>query len=299
MLSVSGSAAAPADIDARRQAFRGLMQFSGRLAEVGAVEDRALPGPAGPIGCRLYTPDSMSDGLMPGLVFFHGGGLVAGSVETHDPLCRALANAGQCRVISVDYRLAPEHKFPAAAEDARTAWSLVLEQAAELGLDAARLGVAGDSAGATLAIGTCVDAGRSGGRMPAFQLLLCPITDFADEMPSRDAFASGYLIDRAMIREDLRHYLPAEVDAADPRISPLRLDSFAGLPQAFIHTAEFDPFRDEGEAYAGKLRDAGVAVAYTCHPGMVHLFYAMPGVIPSAREALTLIGSQIRAMFEP
>jgi acetyl esterase/lipase len=299
MLSVTTEpSASAASVDARREAFRGLMQFAGKPPEICAVEDFSLPGPESAIGVRLYTPIATSAGPFPGLVFFHGGGLVAGSLDTHDSLCRSLTAAIGCRTIAVDYRLAPEHKFPAAVTDARTAWAWVMTHAAELNLDPERIGVAGDSAGGALAIAACDAARQSGAAMPAFQLLLCPITDFAAETPSRGAFASGYLIDKTMIAQDLAHCLPSGVTPDDPRISPLRLAGLSGLPPAFIHTAEFDPFRDEGEAYAEKLRGDGVKAAVTCHQGMVHLFYAMPSVIPAARDAIRQIGTEIRVALD-
>jgi acetyl esterase len=295
MLSVTGSADPSfATIGERRDAFRKLMGFSGQTVEVGPIADRCLPGPGGAIGIRLYTPFDAPAGRLPGLVFFHGGGLVAGSLDTHDPLCRTLANETGCRIVSVDYRLAPEHKFPAAATDASAACSWVIEHAPELGLDPSRIGVGGDSAGGALAIVACHIARETRGPMPAFQLLLCPITDFTSEAGSRSEFANGYLVDKTMIEQDLMLYLPNDVGAADPRISPLRLPDFGALPPAFIHTAEFDPFRDEGKAYAERLLGAGVAAAHTCHSGMVHLFYGMSGVIPAARGAMKTIGAEIR-----
>jgi acetyl esterase len=300
MLSATGLAdPCRADLAARRESFRGLMRFSGNPIEIGQVEDREIPGPDGAIGIRIYTPIDATEGLLPGLVFFHGGGLVAGGLDTHDALSRALANATGCRIVAVEYRLAPEDKFPAAATDASAACAWVLSHAAELGLEAARIGVAGDSAGGALAIVACARAREVGGPMPALQLLLCPITDFAAETASRAAFASGFLIDKIVIERDLDHYLASGTPATEPRISPLRLASVGALPPAFIHTAEFDPFRDEGEAYANRLREAGIPVRHTCHPGMIHLFYAMPGVIPAGCSVMKLIGTEIKAAFGP
>jgi acetyl esterase/lipase len=232
---------------------------------------------------------------LPGLIYFHGGGLVAGSLDTHDSICRTLANETGCRLISVDYRLAPEHKFPAAVVDSYAASIWVVEHAAELRIDRNRIAVAGDSAGATLAAIVCQLAGQTRGLEFAAQLLLCPITDFAAQTESRAAFAKGYLLDEAMIERDLEYYIPAGVDVRDPRISPLRALDLSGLPSAYIHTAEFDPLRDEGRAYAEKLTRAGVKVVYTCHLGMIHAFYGMLSAIPYARTALKRIGSELRA----
>ena len=279
----------------RRQAFRNLMKFSEQGVPIGRVEDRSLPGPEGAIGIRIYTPARTSSDRLPGLVYFHGGGLVAGSLDTHDAICRALANDSGCRVIAVDYRLAPEHPFPAAVMDARAAISWIIENARELGLDRERIGIGGDSAGGTLAAVGCQIAREMPGVELAFQLLLCPIMDYAGKTESRRAFSRGYLIDESTMDQDIECYVPAGVDVADPKISPLRSADFRGLPPAYIHTAEFDPLRDEGEAYANGLRCAGVEVELTCHPGMTHLFYGMAGLIPYARGAMRAIGAQIGA----
>jgi acetyl esterase len=299
MLSVGGAADLPRrDVTERRRALADLLRFSDKGVETGPIEHRSLPGPDGDIAARLYTPLHGPIGRLPGLVFFHGGGFVAGSLESYDDFCRVLANETGCVVISVDYRLAPEHKFPAALVDTSAATCWILAHAAEFGLDPARTGVGGDSAGAVLAVGACVHAKRAGGLMPAFQFLICPITDFDAETESRTEFANGYLIDKAAVGRDLEYYLPDGVSPTDPRISPLRLPDFGGLPRAFIHTAECDPFRDEGHAYATALLDAGVSVAYTCHPGMIHLFYAMPAVIPYGRRAMQVLGTEIRTALK-
>jgi acetyl esterase len=299
MLSIGG----PADpsrpsLEQRRHSLLDLMRFADKGVEVGRIEERQLPGPDGAIAARLYTPLAAPDGRLPGLVYFHGGGLVAGSLDSHDALCRVLANETGCRTVSVDYRLAPEHKFPAAVMDAAAATRWVLTHDAEFGLDPTRIGVGGDSAGAALAITACHMALAAQGPMPAFQLLLCPITDYAADSGSREEFANGFLVDKATIDGDLDYYLDGETQRVDPRVSPLRMAAFGGFPRAFIHTAEFDPFRDEAHAYASALLDAGVRAAYTCHPGMIHLFYAMPGVIPYGRNAMQLIGAEIKAALQ-
>lgn len=300
MLAATGTPddVAHASVSQRRHAFRKLMSFSERDVAIGRVEDRALPGPEGPISIRVYTPVAARSDRLPGLVYFHGGGLVAGSLDTHEGVCRPLANETGCRVISVDYRLAPEHKFPAAVVDGYVATTWAVEHAAGLGIDRDRIAVGGDSAGATLAAVVCQLAKQAQGVELAVQLLLCPITDFAAETQSRRAFAQGHLLDKATMDRDLRQYLPADADSTDPRISPLRAADFSGLPPAYIHTAEFDPLRDEGKAYADRLADAGVEVNYTCHPGMIHLFYAMGSIIPYARTAMMHIGAEIRAALE-
>jgi acetyl esterase len=294
------AAAGPTDpasltLGERREAFRKLMGFSQGNLAIGGAADSTLPGPGGPIPVRVYTPAGAGGQPLPGLVFFHGGGLVAGSLDTHDGLCRALANESGCRLVSVDYRLAPEHKFPAAVLDGCAAAAWVARNAAELGIVPGRLAVGGDSAGGTLAAVVCQFASGEAGLKLAAQLLLCPIMDFAGQTESRAAYADAPLVDKATMARDLEYYIPAGMDVADPRISPLRAADFSRLPPACIHTAEFDPLRDEGKAYADRLAQAGVAVKYTCHAGMTHLFYGMTGVIPYARAAMKVIGAQFRA----
>ncbi len=293
------TAAAPADrfrptTDERRQALSKLMQFARADVTTAAGVDDVLPGPGGDLAYRLYTPAIDTDEPLPGFVFFHGGGMVAGSLDTHDAICAALAQATGCRLVSVDYRLAPEHKFPAAIEDAIAATRWVSEQAAALGIDATRLVVGGDSAGATLAAVVCQDALRNAGPAISVQCLICPVLDFEDTSPSREAFAENHLLDRVTLEADLADYLQGEVDLSDPRISPLRATRFAGLPPAIIHTAEFDPMRDEGNAYAGKLVAAGVEVEHICHDGMIHNFHAMGAILPQGRLVLHQIGEQVR-----
>jgi acetyl esterase len=282
----------------RRVGLAHLLSFSGSVEAVAAIEELTLPGPAGPLRVRAYSPAGAAPAeLLPGLIFFHGGGLVAGSLDTHDPICRSLANASGCRVLSVDYRLAPEHRFPAAVTDGCAATEWIGAHAHEHGIDPARLGVAGDSAGATLAAVVCQLATASG-RVPlAFQFLLCPITDFATESDSRRSFAQGYLVDRDTLEHDLKHYLAPGTDRADPRVSPLRATDLRRLPPAAIHTAEFDPLRDEGQAYAERLKNAGVQTIYRCHPGMIHLFYGMRGLIAYAGVAFGLMGADIRDLL--
>jgi acetyl esterase/lipase len=205
-----------------------------------------------------------------------------------------LANDSGCRVISVDYRLAPEHKFPAAVEDSYAATRWVSEHALLLGIDRERIAVCGDSAGGTLAAVVCQLARQTGGPSIALQVLFCPVTDLSVETDSRKAYGEGYFFDRTTIDWALRHYCPAGMDLRDPRISPLCASDLAGLPPAHIHTAEFDPFRDEGKAYADRLESAGVKVRYTSHIGMIHHFYGMAGVIPYARLAMRAAGSAIK-----
>jgi acetyl esterase/lipase len=291
------AAAAPVDrrrptASERRQSLAKLMQFARSDVAGVSASDGILPGPGGDIAYRLYTPQDDAAPL-PGFIFFHGGGMVAGSIETHDRVAAALAEATGCRLISVDYRLAPEHKFPAAVEDAIAATEFVSRNAVSFGIDAARLVIGGDSAGATLAAVVCQHALRHGPAIVA-QCLICPVLDFEETSPSREAFADNQLIDRITLDADLADYLPDGTDTSDVRISPLRALHVAGLPAAIIHTAEFDPVRDEGNAYARKLLAAGVTVEHICHDGMIHNFHAMGAVLPQARLILSQIGEQVR-----
>ncbi len=298
-LAASGAASTLAlTVEQRRRSLAQLLSFAGPLPTVGGVEERTFLRPASSLRVRIYAPAGVgAHEVLPGLVYFHGGGLVAGSLETHDGICRALAAASRCRLLSVDYRLAPEHSFPAAIDDGLAATWWVATHAAELGLDPDRLGVCGDSAGATLAAVVCQSAAALGQPRLACQFLLCPIMDYAAESDSRRSLAQGYLIDRATLEHDLRHYLGPEADRADPRVSPLRAPGVMNLPPTVIHTAEFDPLRDEGAAYAERLRAAGVKITYRCHPGMIHLFYGLGALIPYAGAAFGLMGADVRSLM--
>jgi acetyl esterase/lipase len=260
---------------------------------IARIENRRLPSD-GEIPTRVYVPAESAARASPGLVYFHGGTGVFCSVETHDGLCRMLANASGCRVISVEYRLAPEHKFPAAVEDSFAAARWIFEHALELGIDPERLAVGGDSAGGTLAAVVCQLARQAATPRIALQVLLCPVTDIGAETPSRRNYAEGYFLSKATMEWALRHYCPPDADLSDPRLSPLRACDLRGLPPAHIHTAEFDPLRDEGKAYAHRLVQAGVDVRYTCHHGMIHHFYGMAAIIPYARTAIAAAGAAIR-----
>jgi acetyl esterase len=265
---------------------------------VGKIEDRTLPGPAGPLPYRVYSPVAANDEPSGGVVFFHGGAWVLGDLDTHDCLCRILTNESGCRFISVDYRLAPEHPFPAAVEDACAATAWIAAHAAELAVDPDCLAVAGDSAGGTLAAVVCQRARDSGIKI-ALQVLLCPVTDIAADNQSRREFAQGYFLEGPLMSWAGNHYLPSGVDINDPRLSPLRAPDLSQLPPALIHTAGFDLLRDEGKAYADALERAGVKVRHVCHEHMIHHFYAMAGAIPYARTALKAVGADIKAALNP
>jgi acetyl esterase len=298
MAATGGGADASSSIADRRAGLVALATMADDVSTQATVEDREIPGPAGVLPIRLYAPIGAIDGALPGLVFFHGGGWVAGGLETHDGLCRRLCEAAGCRIIALDYRLAPEHPFPAALMDCLLAVNWVANHAASLGLDGTRIGVAGDSAGGGLAAAVCQIARDAGGPPIALQALICPILDVGRRTGSRDAFGEGHFITRAAFQRDLADYASLGVALDDPRLSPLHGVGLRGLPPALIHTAEFDPFRDEGEAYAQALVTAGVDAAVVRHPGMIHYFYALARAIPYAEPAAAQIGAQIRAMFE-
>jgi acetyl esterase/lipase len=281
----------------RRQSLAKLMLLARADMSAEVTSDGTFRGPAGELRYRHYAPRDQARDILPGFVFFHGGGMVAGSIETHDRVAAALAIATGCRLVSIDYRLAPEHKFPAAIEDSIAAVNFVAHNAATLGIDASRLVVGGDSAGATLATSVCQHARQNDGPAIALQCLICPVLDCVGGSPSREAFADNPLIDRRTLHADLSDYLPEGADLTDPRISPLHAQDLAGLPPAIVHTAEFDPVRDEGDAYAKRLAAAGVAVEHICHDGMVHNFHAMGAVLPQAALVLTRIGEQVRQML--
>jgi acetyl esterase len=278
-----------------RQAILRLAQaVDAKGVPIGMVEDRDLPGPGGPLPIRIYGPAAGNGDTGAGLIYFHGGAGVFCDIETHDGLCRMLTNESGCRLISVGYRLAPEHPFPAAVEDSVFVTRWVFEHASALGIDPTRIAVAGDSAGGTLAAVVCQLAKQTGGPTPALQILFCPVTDVSVDSAWRKACPEGSLLNGPPIEWALRHYCPRDADLADPRLSPLRAGDFSGLPPAHIHTAEFDPLRDQGEAYADQLERAGVKVQYTCHDGMIHHFYGMAGTIPYARVAIKAAGAAIK-----
>lgn len=292
MVAAGQTAARALSPKAMRQAFDALARsVDARDIAISAVEDRTIPSPAGLIPLRIYTPLAAPGGPLPALVYFHGGAGVFCSIDTHDGLCRLLANGSGCKVISVGYRLAPENKFPAAVDDACAATAWVLRRGEELGVDPARVGVAGDSAGAALAAVVCQQARRMSGPAIAVQILICPVTDPGLDSASRRAFSRGYFFDMEILPWALGHYLPPGADLCDPRLAPLRAAQLGNLPPAQVHTAQFDPFLGDGEAYASALARARVKVAYTCHAGLIHHFYCMAGVIPCARHAIESIAA--------
>jgi acetyl esterase len=259
---------------------------------VARVEDRRIPGPGGEIPLRIYTPEG--DGPRPGIVFFHGGGWVIGNLDTHDGTARKLANASGCTVVSVDYRLAPEHRFPAAAEDCHAALAWTAAHAAELGLRADALAVAGDSAGGNLAAVTALMA-RERGPALRFQLLVYPVTAPDFDTASYRENAEGYLLTRDTMRWFWDQYAPEPAQRRNPWAAPLVAADLSGLPPALVITAEYDPLRDEGEAYARRLREAGVRAELRRYDGMIHGFLSFADVVQQGKRAVEEAGATLRA----
>lgn len=259
---------------------------------VAAVEDRVAGQPGAEVPVRVYRPDG--DPPLPIAVTLHGGGFVHGSLDSHDAVSRRLANASGCVVVSVGYRLAPEHPFPAGVEDAFEATRWVAEHASELGGDPDRIAISGESAGGNLAAVVTLLARDRGGPRLAFQLLVYPAVDMGGQYGSRTEFGEGYLLDLDDMRWYESNYLHDHAQRDDFRASPLRAPSLAGLPPALIITAEFDPLRDEGEVYGERLRQAGVPVRVSRYDGMVHGFFGMVGMLDRASEAMAEAGSALR-----
>ncbi len=258
-------------------------------------DDRRIPGPAGEIPVRIYRPRSAAAGSkLPLLVYFHGGGWVIGDIETHHTMCQRLCEAGSLVVVSVDYRLAPEHRFPAAVDDcwAATVWAAA--NATALGAEGSKVAVGGDSAGGNLAAVMALMARDRGGVQVGFQLLLYPAVDALANTGSMAMNADGYLLTREAMVWFYDHYIPDAADRSDWRASPLRARSFAGLPPAMVITAGFDPLLDEGRAYAERLAHDGVTVEHVAFGSLIHGFLGMPGVLPQARRALAMAGQAVR-----
>ncbi|RSM39659.1 alpha/beta hydrolase [Amycolatopsis balhimycina DSM 5908] len=265
----------------------------GKPIEPVSVREIAVPTPDGDLPATLYTPVGLPE-QSPLLVFFHGGGWVIGTRSSHDNAARYLAKHAGVRVLSIEYRLAPEFPFPAATEDALAAFEYAVAKASDLGADPARIAVGGDSAGGNLAAVTAQQAVRRGGPAPAFQLLIYPATDFAQRYRSQDLFAEDLFLTDVHMKWFEGHYVPEGTDLTDPRLSPLHADDLSGLPPALIVTAGFDPLRDEGEAYAQKLREAGVDVALRRHDDLIHGFINFTGVGTRFREALAETAGALR-----
>jgi len=281
--------------EARAADLASIQQAAGDPEPVYEVTDGTLPGPGGPLPVRVYRP--VPDRPLPVLLYFFGGGWVLGSIDTSDAICRSLANAAGCLVVTVGYRLAPEHPFPAAIEDCAAALHWVRASAAELGADPDRVAVAGDSAGGNLAAGLSLRVRDGDGPPLVGQLLVYPNTDQLADDESMRANDDPWLFNHHSVAWYREQYLTSAGDAADPLASPLRAPRLDGLPPALVITAEYDPLRDQGERYAQRLAQAGVPARYSRYPGMVHGFFAMSGTVDDARTAVAEAAGALREWF--
>jgi acetyl esterase/lipase len=299
MKAAGGPKMSEAGAEAGRAQFAALMQLVGpKDVPVGRTENRIVPTATGGVPVRITTPVAAGGDPMPALVYYHGGGFVIGNIDTHDGLCRMLANEGGFRVVSVDYRLAPEHKYPAAIDDAFAALSWVVANASEIGVDANRVAVGGDSAGGALAAEVAQLAKAKGGMALAAQMLLFPVTQIGAQTKSLTEFAVGYFLEKDTLDWFYASYLPADADTSDPRISPLRAKDVSGLPPAYIVLGGYDPLHDEGMQYADKLRAAGVKVTVADHTDMVHCFVYLQAVLPQAHEALATAAKAVAGLLK-
>jgi acetyl esterase len=297
LMALAGSSALNglSPLQARARVARDALSVGGRAPRMAAVRPVKISGGEQPLEARLYDPGEA--GAL--VVYFHGGGFVVGDLETHDATCRVLASAAGVRVLSIDYRLGPEHRFPAAAEDAWTAFTVAAERAEELGAGPGRIAVAGDSAGGNLAAGVAQRAAQAGTPALAFQLLIYPWLDLSRKRRSYQLFGQGFYLTEDDLDWYASHYLGESGEATDPRCSPLLASTVAGAAPAFILTAGFDPLRDEGEEYAERLRAAGVPVAVRRHEGLFHGFANAVGAGRSGREALLEAAGALRYALAP
>jgi acetyl esterase len=284
--------------EARELYLHGRIATNPEPPELKSVQPLAIPAPHGSIPSRVYTPLKLRDanGLAPCLVFFHGGGWTIGDLDSHDVVCRKLADEGQVIVVSVDYRVAPEHKFPAAVEDAATATSWIADNAKQFGIDASRLMVGGDSAGGNLAAVVAIWARDGNGPAIAGQVLIYPATEAARTHPSHSEPETSILLTHSVTRWFYDNYLNGAADIHDWRASPSRAKTLAGLPPAYVLTAGGDPLRDEGDEYARRLKEAGVPVTYRHFAGQFHGFFTMGKLLQQANVAATEIGAWLRAL---
>jgi acetyl esterase len=283
-------------VEAREMA-QGFLELAGPGEDVADVTERSIPGPAGDITVRIITPKGTPNGPLPCLVYYHGGGWVIGDLNTVDTTCRALANKAGVKIVSVDYRLSPEHKFPAPVEDCYAALQWVASKGQEIGVDTSRIAVGGDSAGGNLAAAVAIRCRDEGGPRIAFQLLVYPVTDHSFDTRSYQDNADGYLLTKDMMVWFWDHYLGNDEEGKNPWASPLRAEDLSGLPPALVITAEYDPLRDEGEAFAERLAQAGVPVTRTRYDGQIHAFWQMPLVFASAHQAIGQAADELRRVL--
>ena len=279
-----------------RQTFAQLMSMVGpKDVPVGKVQNIVIPGPAGDIRARVYAPIAGGGEALPAMVFFHGGGFVVGDLDTHDGLCRLMAHEGGFMVVAVDYRLAPEHKWPTQIDDALAATRWIFANAPSLGIDAGRIAIGGDSAGGMLAARVTQAMQAQGGFKLAFQLLLFPVTDFTADTRLDGPFRGGLFPGKTRPSNGVySQVLPPGADRASPKLSPLNARDFSGLPPAYILLGGYDPLHDEGLSYADKLKAAGVQVTVADYSDMVHCFIYLQSILPQAHEAVADAAAAVR-----
>lgn len=270
--------------EARREWKSDMAAVDAPAPEMAEVRDFVIPGPAGPIPARSYVPAGLPDTGRPLLVYYHGGGYIRGDIDTHDSVCRVLARDAGCMVVSPAYRLAPEHRFPAAAEDAFAVVDYMSRKAKDFGVDQDRIAVGGDSAGGNLAIAASIQARDKGAPKIHFQLLIYPVTDLTSANESKRLFSKGYLLNSMPFY--IASYLGPNGDGGNPLASPLLSDDLSRLPPAYVVTAGFDPLRDEGQDFARKLAAHGVAVEHKCYEDMIHGFVSLRGLLAESDAAL-------------
>lgn len=279
--------------ESRNPLFRTL---GGSPEAVANMENVTIPGPGGQIPIRIYTPQG--SGSFPVLIYFHGGGWVICNLDTHDSICRSLANGAACVVVSVDYRLAPEHKFPAAVDDAYAATQWVAHNTDRMNADPTRIAVGGDSAGGNLSAVVSLMARDRSGPSLMYQLLVYPVTDLSSlDTDSYREHGEGYMLTKDSMEYYRGHYISREGELRNPYASPLLARELSGLPPALVIAAEFDVLTDESEAYADRLKQAGVPVIYTCYKGMIHAFFSLAGVVDRARDAMNEATAGLRSAF--
>jgi acetyl esterase len=294
---MAAAGAPPMESLTPEQARSAMILPQGEIEPVGKVEDRTIQGPESDIPVRIYYPKENQE-LYPALVYYHGGGWVVGNIDSHDNVCRALTNLANCVTISVDYRLAPEHKFPAAVDDSFAAAQYVYEHAEDFQIDRSRIAVGGDSAGGNLAAVVSNLAKDHNSPPICFQLLLYPSTNVGGEPTvSMKENAEGYFLTKGTMEWFRDCYLNGEEDKQNPLVSPILYKDFTGLPPALVITAEYDPLRDEGEEYAVKLADAGVEVETVRFDGAIHGFISMAAVIDQGKYALQKAGKTLKNAF--